>query len=298
MNLLIPSAAAIGAAALAMPASAAPTPATPQPPRVDIVYTPAVAVIPEVRTPTGAFRTYRTADGAAYWSRGLPVYRGDRVRLNVFVSTGGGELAETRVRLDNTEIARRTAPPWDVSLDTSNLSEGFHFVEAWARTGGANPRAATDTLVFFVDPRPGEQATNAALPVAPVTADAPPALDPGAGGPAVTLTTDDPEAAKAVAAGAAVRIGKPVEFAVAGPADDEGFIYGLYRGGKQLYRSERMPAGTRIKVRPHTPEQPGLMPGLVWLVVWGAAKDGRLGPPRVAALDVAAASPAAGETSR
>jgi hypothetical protein len=222
----------------------------------ELIYTPAVVVIPEVRTPDGELRTYRTPQGVSYWRAGLPVYKGDRVKLNVFVSTGGADLAETRVRLDNTEMDRRTAAPWHSSVDTGNLAEGYHYVEAWARTGGENPRAATAGLVFFVDPKPGTQADTAS----PVVQDVPPPsdmpdvkLNPGTGGPSVQISSEDPEIQKALDAGARVVIRGPAVFIVSGPGPSEGFVYALYRGDQQIHRSDVLKMDTRINLRPNAP---------------------------------------------
>jgi hypothetical protein len=257
-----------------------------------LIYTPAVVVIPEVRAPDGALRTYRTANGVSYWQAGLPVYKGDAVKLNVFVSTGGADLAETRVRLDNVEISRRTEAPWNVSLDTGDMAEGFHHVEAWARTGGDEPRSATATVVFFVDPRQASQATTASPIVetiaAPEGEDPAPAIAPDEGGPAVQLSANSPAAQKALETGARVPISAPVTFTVSGPGPEEGYVYALYRGAEEIHRSKVLPLGTKVKLRPDAPDAPGLLPGVVRFVVWGADKRGRLGPPRVTEVEIPA----------
>jgi hypothetical protein len=254
-----------------------------------LVYTPAVVVIPEVRTPDGALRTYRTAQGVSYWHAGLPVYKGDAVKLNVFVSTGGADLAETRVRLDNTEIGRRTEAPWNVTLDTGDLAEGYHSVEAWARTGGDEPRDSTATVVLFVEPNQAPQATTASPIVEAIAPpdDAPaPDLAPDQGGPAVQLSADTPAAQKALETGARVVVSQPVTFSISGPGPDEGFIYALYRGKDEIYRSKLKTVGAKVALRPNTNDVPGLLPGFLRMVVWGSDKQGRLGPPRVIEVDV------------
>lgn len=285
---LLPLAAAHAADAPAATAAEAPPPGTVT---TRLIYTPAVVVIPEVRTPDGEMRAYRTAGGVSYWHDGLPVYKGDSVKLNVFVSTGGADLAETRVRLDNKEISRRTEPPWDVTLDTGDLSTGYHYVEAWARTGGEDPRAATANLVFFVDPKPAPQPDNTSpvVETIPPPADAPaPVLARDQGGPAVQISADKPAAQKALDTGARVVVAAPVIFSVSGPGPDEGYVYALYRGADEIYRSKTRPVGSKVQLRPDAEGAPGLLPGVVRFVVWGTDKQGRLGPPRIVEIEVPA----------
>lgn len=255
----------------------------------ELIYTPAVVIIPEVRAPDGELRAYHTPDGVTYWRAGLPVYQGDRVKLNVFVSTGGVDLAETRVRLDNEERDRRTSAPWHSSVDTGALAEGYHFVEAWARTGGKAPRDATATLVFFVDPKspPRVSADSPVVEDVPPPKSAPePDVDASQGGPTVRLSSANAEARKALDAGTRVLLTGPVEFSVTGPGPDEGYIYALYRGDKQIHRSGTLPLDTRVNLRPDAPGAPGLQPGTLRFVVWGADKNGRLGPPRITDIEI------------
>ena len=254
-----------------------------------LIYTPAVVVIPEVRTPQGELRSYRTAQGVSYWHAGLPVYKGDRVKLNVFVSTGGAELAETRVRLDNQEISRRTEAPWNVTLDTGDLPEGYHYVEAWARTGGEDPRSATANVVFFVDPKQAPQADTASpiVDAIPAPDDAPaPNIAPDEGGPTVQLSADTPAAQKALETGARVLITEPVTFTVSGPGPEDGFVYALYRGSEEIHRSKELALGAKVKLRADAKDAPGLLPGVLRFVVWGVDKQGRLGPPRVTEIEI------------
>ncbi|HEY3268574.1 MAG TPA: hypothetical protein VGM37_16770 [Armatimonadota bacterium] len=256
----------------------------------EIVYAPAVAVVPEVRTPAGELRVYKTPAGITYWRNGLPVYMGDSVKLNVFVSTGGADLAETRVRLDNVEKNRRTEAPWNAVIETGALEAGYHYVEAWARTGGADPQAATAGIVFFVDPKASEQGGVAS----PVVADVPPpagapapSIDPGSGGPSVQISADLPDVQNALDAGVRAPIHGPVTFAVSGPAPTESFVYALYRNTQQVRRSDPLPLATKVKLRPDAPDAPGLQSGILRFVVWGADKQGRLGPPKIIEIEVA-----------
>ena len=255
-------------------------------------YVPGVAVVPEVRTPSGELRTYRTGLGFSFWRTDLPIYKGDKVLLNVFVCLGGAELAESRVRVDNEEISRRSSAPWSAQLDTGTLKEGYHFVEAWAKTKGNSPHTATATVTLFIDPHaPG------ASPQAPIVEPLASTPDPAVltlpttqGGPSVSLSCDDPAGQAALTKGAPVRIADPLVFAVSGPGPAEGFTYALYRGGSQIHKSDVLPIGTRIKLRRNAPGVPGLLPGAVTLVVWGTDKEGRIGPARKVALEVPSAA--------
>jgi hypothetical protein len=252
-------------------------------------YVPTVTVVPEVYTPQGDMRTYRTARGVSYYHAGLPIYRGDNVRLNVFVATGGANLAEAIVRLNNVEIGRRTGPPWNVNLDTGPLAQGYHYIEAFARTGGANPQSSTANMVLFVDPRQAEQATTVSDIVDPLPApgDLPVLqIDQGAGGPAVQVTSEDATARQHLTAGTPVSVNRNIIFSVSGPGPDEGYVYALYRGGQELHRSQVLPLTHRVQIRPDSPGQPGLLPGDIKFVVWGSDRAGRLGPPRVIDLHV------------
>lgn len=290
----------LGALAAEAPALEAPNPsangarqATPAEGTVTttLIYTPAVVIIPEVRTPDGEMRTYRTAQGVSYWHDGLPVYKGDDVKLNVFVSTGGATLAETRVRLDNKEISRRSEAPWNAEVDTGALEPGYHYVEAWAITGGQDPRDSTANLVFFVDPKQAPQADTASPVVGTVQppADAPaPDIAPDQGGPAVRISADTPAAAKSLNAGERVTVAAPVIFSITGPGPEEGYVYSLYRGADEIYRSKVKPVGSKVQLRPDAKGAPGLLPGLLRFVVWGTDKQGRLGPPRVVEIEVPA----------
>lgn len=260
-------------------------------------YVPGVAVVPEVRTPSGEMRTYRTGLGYSYWRSDLPIYKGDKVLLNVFVCLGGAELAETRVRIDNEEIDRRNAAPWSVQLETGALKEGYHFVEAWAKTKGNKPHTATATVTLFIDPHAAGSTPQAPV-IEPVQSSPDPAvltLPPPQGGPSVSLASDTPAVQEALTKGTAVSITDPVVFSVSGPGPQEGFIYALYRAGAQAWKSDVLPVGTHIKLRRSDPANPGLLPGSLTLVVWGTDKDGRIGPARKVELNVPGAS-SPGET--
>lgn len=116
-----------------------------------VSYAPGVSLVPEVLLPDGATpRMYNTTAGPSLWTNTLPIVQGDKVKLNVFAATGGAELKEIIVRVDNTKIADLAAAPWKTTLDTTKLGPGHHMVEVWAQSTGAHPQATTQTLLFYV----------------------------------------------------------------------------------------------------------------------------------------------------
>ena len=46
-------------------------------------------------------RTYNTPQGLSLWMNSLPIQQGDKIKLNVFAATGGADLKQIIVRLDN-----------------------------------------------------------------------------------------------------------------------------------------------------------------------------------------------------
>ena len=76
--------------------------------------------------------------------------QGDKVKLNVFVATGGADLKEIKVRLDNAHIADITTSPWNTVIDTASLGTGSHMLEVWAQATGDPPQSSTKQLSFFV----------------------------------------------------------------------------------------------------------------------------------------------------
>jgi hypothetical protein len=106
----------------------------------------------------------------------------------------------------------------------------------------------------------------------------------------VQISADTPAAQKALETGARVVIAAPVIFSVSGPGPDEGYVYALYRGADEIYRSKVKPIGSKVQLRPNAKDAPGLLPGVLRFVVWGADEGGRLGPPRVTEIEIPANS--------
>ena len=112
---------------------------------------PGVTLVPDVLLADGQTpRIYDTPQGTTFWKEGLPVQQGDKVKLNVFVATGGADLKEIKVRLDNAPVADITTSPWNTVIDTASLSTGSHMIEVWAQATGDPPQSSTKQLSFFV----------------------------------------------------------------------------------------------------------------------------------------------------
>jgi hypothetical protein len=278
-------------------------------------FTPAITLTLEATTPQGTQRIYPTATGPSYWQSGLPVVKGDHVKVDVFVSTGGGELKQVKVRLDNQLIATLDKTPWSTTIDTSTVALGYHNLEVWAQeTDSKHQTFATKTMTFFVDstapsgsgPGPvaavkGEQqvlngssvtdvtlagvAKSPALPTALATA----TQDSRA---TVSLSTTDPTAQQAIATGNPVPLSAPIVIAVNTPNGSAAhrFIYTLVRGDQTIYQADH-PVGAglaRIRLQQRSDTQPGLLPGRVSLWVWGVDDQGNYGNPVSATFDIAA----------
>jgi hypothetical protein len=127
-----------------------------------------VSVTPDLQVlkADGSPRTYLTQPGQTpiSWKLGLPVYQGDKVNLTILVATGGAPLQTLLVRLDNKELTLPATAPWTLSLDTAQLTQGIHFLEAWALTAGPSPfskdRSSDSTLAFEVVPPPADGGDN------------------------------------------------------------------------------------------------------------------------------------------
>lgn len=115
-----------------------------------VSYKPGVAIVPEVLDANGQQRTYNTPKGPSLWTDGLPIQKGDKIKLNVFAATGGSELSRIIVRLDNAKIAQLPKAPWNTVLDTAQMAPGPHMIEVFVETTGDRPQSATKTQSFFI----------------------------------------------------------------------------------------------------------------------------------------------------
>jgi hypothetical protein len=266
--------------------------------RSRVTYVPAITLLPTVVQADGQPRVYTNGGQAAYWNETLPIERGDQIKLNVAVATGGADLGRVIVRLDNSKVADMdgtsgaNAAPWTTVIDTSKLETGDHMVEAWAQTTGDRPQSSTKTLTFMiVDSLPVQVSVagsreesfspGAAPPVAP------PAFLSGAGsdpGATVRLRSVDPGADRALNAhDSALSITAPTPVWVEKRPGSTAvqFAYEIVRGGFPIV-SAPAPATLvyeRLSLQPRGSENDGLAPGAVTLYVWGIDSAGRISDP-------------------
>src|SRR5258708_2586105 len=120
------------------------------------------------RTP----RVYHSADGPYFWKTGLPIARGDKIKLNVYVQTGAVDVHEAVIRLDNARVADLTSSPWNTTIDTATLDVGSHRVAVWAQGAGTDAPANEKTFSFYVVDQHEDQ-IKPTLSVASSTEEAP-----------------------------------------------------------------------------------------------------------------------------
>ena len=314
-------------AALLLGAGLAASPATAK----GVSYKPGISLVPEVFRPDGVTDDmYETGQGLSLWSAvnagsstvntGMamdhPVPQGDKVKLSVFAATGGGELKEIKIRLDNVLIADIAKAPWHTTLDTEKLGNGVHMIEVWAVATGDNPQSTTQTLSFQVDPAflvkgiqeaqgPNGQSVENVLSGTPAGtpdtfSDAPPKLPDYLKtqilNPDATVTITARSAASSEQAGGAtltdtpVTVNEPTLFivqpAVGSPATR--FAYAIVRGGVTVSSSPEVlrTAYDRIRIERRSDTQAGLRPGKVTLWIWGVDKQGNYSNPVKTYLDI------------
>ncbi len=248
-------------------------------------YIPGVAIVPEIRTPDGSLRVYATPRGPMYWSPGYPIPPGDTIKLNVFVSTGGDKLEIVKVRLDNQEIASLTSTPWSVEYPAAKLGTGYHGVEAWAKCVGKHGKTNSATVLLFIGPEgekvptPEEASKDPKRFALALIGVSDKDLGP-------ELKADQPAVQKAINADRPIVLDGPVVLKVKLPEGKKKLVYSLVRNWKEEYRSPLLPGDSQIKLRPATPQEPGLLPGELLLIVWGADDSGNLGQPAVVSVSV------------
>lgn len=289
-----------------------------------VAYTPGVSLVPEVLLPDGTTpRMYNTTNGLSLWTTALPIVQGDKVKLNVFAATGGTELKEIIIRLDNTKIADVSAAPWKTMLDTAKLGAGHHMVEVWAQSTGSHPQSTTQTLMFYVTPQlatqfvpqpptqkvagssqqlSGGQVSTLPLPGENASADTPPVLDFLKGQPLDTNAQVNVYARTAAGAalpqaaagtlvtGSTLTVNEPYLLSVK-PTDGSSatqFAYALVRDGRVGYVSPSAFDAARYQVRIERlgAGGTGLGAGTVTLWVWGINKAGLPAEPVKTTLNI------------
>ncbi|MDR3709687.1 MAG: hypothetical protein P4L33_15425 [Capsulimonadaceae bacterium] len=148
MLAVIAAAAALAPAPALAADSSAPKSGAPAP---VVAFRPAINGMVDVLTPQGSPREYTTASGTTLWSPGssLFIYKGDKIRLNVFVSTGAFELHHVKVRLDNVSLASIDHQPWNVVVDTNTLETGYHMFQIWAQSDSPAPYSSSEQNISF-----------------------------------------------------------------------------------------------------------------------------------------------------
>ena len=291
-------------------------PVTPSAMAKGVSYKPGISLVPEVFRPDGVTdETYSTGQGPSLWTTDRPIPKGDKIKLNVFAATGGGELKGIKIRLDNVLIADIAKAPWHTTLDTEKLSTGFHMIEVWAVATGDNPQSTTQTLSFKVDPAvlvkgiqetqgPNGQSVENPLPgtATPTDtfSDVPPQVPDYlknqvvSQDAAVTITVRS--AASSTQAGgtaitdAPVTVNEPTLFIVQ-PAPGSAatrFAYAIVRNGVTVSTSPQTlrTAYDRIRIERLSDTQAGLRPGKVTLWIWGINKRGDYSTPVSVYLDI------------
>jgi len=284
--------------------------------KAKINYIPGITLVPDVllsdsQTP----RYYNVSPGTTLWKDGLPIQQGDKMKLNVFVATGGADLKEIRVKLDNNSIADITATPWNTTIDTASLSTGYHMLEVWTQATGDPPQSSTKQLSFYIVKQlPAqyrvmgiqEEHSNGQ------TTEVPPSVDPNAppplpaflagksmdAGAVVALRSRSaslPASSPSAPVGAGpVTIQEPTVFIVRTPSGSAAtqYVYALVRDGQTILTSNA-PFSlvdpnriTVIKIQGRTDTQAGLRSGPVTLWVWGIDAQGQPGDPSKVQLQI------------
>lgn len=273
-----------------------------------VSYKPGVAIVPEVLDAAGNQRTYNTPNGPSLWTDGLPIQKGDKIKLNVFAATGGAELGRIIVRLDNTKIAQIPKAPWNTVLDTSQMTTGPHMVEVFVETAGDRPQSATKTQSFFItkelapqyvyQPAVTHVAGSLQTNGGPETD---PAYDPNAGPDLPDFlkgqTTDenatvsvrarsgaspvDPTKGGAIVSDSdtPVVVNEPTLFFIEAPQGSTAkkYAFVLARNGQTITAAPKPQdlVYNAIKLQKRDGETPGLSSGPLTLYVWGIDAEGR-----------------------
>jgi len=238
-------------------------------------YVPGIKIVLEVRTSDGYLRSFqRPGSPPTYWAQDLPVVQGDQVTINPMIATGGAELAEVKIRLDQTQLADRTERPWRVQVNTSDLTAGYHLIEVWAMTKPPGARENSATTTFLVVPQ-NDPLLRILQPEG--TESGPPVSDEERLSSAIR--SRDPKVDQEITATSSATVAGPTLFFVsAGPAAKE-FFYTLSRDDRVTYTSPRLPVQTHVLLEPQKAEAPGEAPGTLVLTARVGDGAGQFGPP-------------------
>jgi hypothetical protein len=269
------------------------------------VSSPTITMMLEPYMPDGGMRLYPMATGVSYWTGDLPIYNGDKVKLDVFVATGADTLQELKVRLDNNQVADISKGPWTTTLDTDTLGNGYHYVEAWAYVSGPKPQYISRTLTFFVSkasdatvivpqtkvlpsatilqngvqtpvPLPaGEDNTTPVLPMSLTSA----GRDMKA---TVKLVLRDARTQGVISGENTPHIydAALVDIVPTAGSTAQRFAYSLVSSGQTILTQDELLsiATTDVRLQVKTATDPGLLPGTATVWVWGVDSQGKYGP--------------------
>lgn len=270
-----------------------------------VKYIPQITIEPTVLQSDGHTPVMFTAkDGSStLWTPDQPVARGSVIKLSTFVATGGADLAQVIVRLDNARIATLTSEPWSTNLDTSTMSVGYHMVEVWAQATGDPTQTNTKTLSFYVaDPVQPQAAVAASPDIEPahsvadtdddttttteapaISDDVPPAFMTGKsidGSAVVKIRSTNVQIDQQLLAHASsINLTSPVLVYFSRPAGSTAvsYAYSFMRDGQSIV-APSTPLSlkfARLRIEPRTEKQAGFRPGHVTLWVWGIDKAGQ-----------------------
>jgi len=276
-----------------------------------VAFRPAITPMVDVVTPQGAPRVYGTSAGSTLWSSGssMVIYRGDKVKIRAFVSTGAFELQHVNVRLDNGPLVSIDRQPWDTAFDTSALDAGYHLVQIWAQSDSPSPYSTGEQDLAFYLALPGQVgasaasiATTSSAATSKVLSDTmtigepvPTAVSSDMSFEMPRLLSDESQTISAIVdlqvpssrpvVGrnlAPITLDNPVVITVALPDGSTATrcCYALYRDGSMIYQCNRLlpAAGTKIILQARNASQPGLLPGDIILKAWGVDDKGSYGP--------------------
>ncbi|HUT75358.1 MAG TPA: hypothetical protein VM221_11075 [Armatimonadota bacterium] len=235
-------------------------------------YVPGIKVLLEVRTPQGDLRTFQLPGAPpTYWQQDMPVVQGDKLTVSPMIATGGAELGQVTVRLDNEPLAATSEAPWRAEVETAKLTPGYHSVEVWAGIKPPNAGEGSTAIAFLVVP-PSDPLLQSGQAAA-----GPPVSDEEK--LACAIRALDPKVDKQLLTTSTAKVAGPTLFHVtAGPAAKE-FFYSLSREGRVTYTSPLLPVQTSVLLTPLEDQGPGQEPGEVILTMRVGDGAGRFGPP-------------------
>jgi len=86
-----------------------------------------------------------------YWDPVLPIQKGDSLEIRALPVSGERRIDRCSVRLDGAKIEEfKTLPPYEVWVETSEMSEGWHKIEIFCQQESSHPMRASGSLSFLL----------------------------------------------------------------------------------------------------------------------------------------------------